>query len=168
MNPIVPIIMALGAILFFVGIYFLIKLGFRQIKIVKMRGKEYQLWRFVLTTVLSGVALIMLSVFIQRTFPPELEPEPEPIQSVVSSNIKYELESLLSDIDDNSPLMTAVSRFQSEYQDALQKGDKKTADLLILEMAFIIRTELKKQGYSAHETEREVARIMRILQSNLN
>ncbi len=166
MHSIVPIIMAVGAISFFVGIYFLIKLGFKQIKIVKMRGKEYPLMRFVMTTVSSGIVLIMLSVYMQILFPPEPEPEMAPTQIAVSSNLKYELEALFSNVDDESALMIAVNRFQSEYQDALQEGNRNTIELLILEMAFRLRTELQNQNYPAHQVEQEVARIMRILRQD--
>jgi hypothetical protein len=167
-HSIVPIIMAIGAILFFVAIYVLIKQGFKQIKTVKVRGKEYPLMRFVLTTSLSGIALIMLSVYIQILFPPEPEPELAPTHAAVSSNLKYELEALFSNVDDESALMTAISRFQSEYQDAIQEGDRNTTELLILEMAFRLRTELKNQDYPAHQIEQEVARIMRILREDPN
>ncbi len=163
MQPIVPIIMAVGAILFFVGIFILARLGFKQIKIVKFRGKEYPRGRFVLTTVLSGIALIMISVFVQKIFPPEPEQELAPIQSSISSNLKYELETLFSDVEDEGALMTAINRFQTEYQAAAEENSRNTMDLLILEMAFRLRTELNEQGYPAHQTEQEVARIMRIL-----
>ena len=168
MHPIVPIIMALGAILFFAGVFYLAKLGLKQIKTIKVRGKEYTLTRFVLTTTLSGTALIMLSVYIQILFPPEPELELVPTQAVVSSNLKYELETLFSDVSDESALMTAISRFQSEYQDALNEGDRNTVELLILEMAFRLRTELQNQDFPAHQIEKEVARIMQILRENPN
>lgn len=168
MHSIVPIIMALGAIPFFVGTYYLAKLGFKQIKIIKIRGKEYSLTRFVLTTTLSGIALIMLSVYIQILFPPEPEPEIVPTQVDVSSNLKYELETLFSDIDDEGALMTAISRFQSEYQEAMNEGDRNTVELLILEMAFRLRTELKNQDFPARDIEKEVTRIMQNLREDSN
>ncbi|MCH9639849.1 MAG: hypothetical protein K0U40_10190 [Betaproteobacteria bacterium] len=166
MHPIVPIIMALGAIPFLVGTFYLAKLGLKQIKIIKIRGKEYTLTRFVLTTTLSGIALIMLSVYIHILFPPEPEPEIAPTQAAVSSNLKYELETLFSDVDDEGPLMIAINRFQSEYQAALQEGDRNTIELLILEMAFRLRTELKNQDFPTHQIENEVTRIMKILREN--
>ena len=108
----------------------------------------------------------MLSVYIQILFPPEPEPEMAPTQAAISSNLKYELEALFSNVDDESALMIAVNRFQSEYQDALQEGNRNTIELLILEMAFRLRTELQNQNYPAHQVEQEVARIMRILRQD--
>ena len=166
MHPIVPIIMALGAIPFLVGTFYLAKLGLKQIKVIKIRGKEYTLTRFVLTTTLSGIALIMLSVYIQILFPPEPELEIAPTQAAVSSNLKYELETLFSDVEDEGALMAAISRFQLEYQDALNEGDRNTVELLILEMAFRLRTELNNQDFPAHQIENEVNRIMQMLRED--
>ena len=59
--------------------------------------------------------------------------------------------------------MAAISRFQTEYQMALQKGDKNTMDLLALEIAYRIRMELEKQEIPASRIERDVERILTIL-----
>ena len=59
--------------------------------------------------------------------------------------------------------MTAINRFQTEYQAASQKGDKNTMDLLALEIAYRIRTELEKREIPANRIEREVERILAIL-----
>lgn len=169
MHPIVPIIMALGAILFLVGIIVFARLGLQRISIVKLLGKEYKLWRFVVATVGLGVALIMLSVLIQKHIPYQSEPDSQSLQPVLSSNLKYELESILSRMDiDKDTMMVAINRFQVEYQEASQRGDKNTMDLLILEMAYRIRTELKNQNYPENQIEREVERIIGLLKQKPN
>lgn len=169
MHPIVPAIMALGAILFLVGIIVFARLGLQRISIVKLLGKEYKLWRFVVATVGSGVALIMLSVLIQKHIPYQPESDPQSLQPVLSSNLKYELESILSRMDiDKDTMMVAINRFQVEYQEASQRGDKNTMDLLILEMAYRIRTELKNQNYPENQIEREVERIIGLLKQKPN
>jgi len=168
-HPIVPIIMALGAILFLVGIIVFARLGLQRISIVKLLGKEYKLWRFVVATVGLGVALIMLSVLIQKHIPYQSEPDSQSLQPVLSSNLKYELESILSRMDiDKDTMMVAINRFQVEYQEASQRGDKNTMDLLILEMAYRIRTELKNQNYPENQIEREVERIIGLLKQKPN
>ncbi|MBX3641231.1 MAG: hypothetical protein KF888_12180 [Nitrosomonas sp.] len=60
-------------------------------------------------------------------------------------------------------MMNAINRFQKEYQDALSKGEKNTMELLILEMSFLIRTELEKQNYPSHRIGSEVERVMQFL-----
>jgi len=161
--------MAFGAILFLVGMIVFARLGFQRINIVKLLGKEYKLWHFVVVTVGSGVALIMLSVLIQKHVPYQPEPDSKSLQPMISSNLKYELESILSSVDiDNNAMMTAINRFQSEYQEASQRGDKNTMDLLILEMAYRIRTELKNRNYPENQIEREVERIIGFLKKKPN
>lgn len=163
MHPIVPVIMALGAILFFVGIAMQTLFGARRINIVKLRGKDYKLWRIVLATIGSGVALIMISVLIPKYMP--YQPEvPQSTQPVISGNLKYELESILSSSNlNNDAMMNAINRFQMEYQEASQRGDENTMDLLILEIAYRIRTELQNRNYPESQIEREVERITVIL-----
>ena len=163
MHPIVPIIMALGAILFFAGIAVQTWFGARRINIVKLRGKDYKLWRIVLATLGSGVALIMISVLIPKYMP--YQPEaPQSTQPVISGNLKYELESILSSSNlNNDAMMNAINRFQMEYQEASQRGDENTMDLLILEIAYRIRTELQNRNYPESQIEREVERITAIL-----
>ncbi|MEK6735262.1 MAG: hypothetical protein AABY47_01720 [Pseudomonadota bacterium] len=164
MHPIIPTIMSLGTLSFLVGIFIQAWLGAKKIKTIRLFGKEYKLWQFVLISVGSGITLIMISVHLPKYLPYEPEPDPHAQQPAISSNLKFELQSLLSKIDaNNDTLMPAINRFQREYQTAMQKGDKNTMDLLILEMAFIIRTELKKQNHPENEVEREVERIMGFL-----
>lgn len=156
--------MSLGALSFLLGIFVQAWFGSKKIKTFRLFGNEYKIWKFVFILVGSGIALIMISVHLPKHLPYEPEPDPYAQQPVVSGNLKFELQSLLSKIDaNNDTLMPAISRFQREYQIAMQKGDKNTMDLLILEMAFIIRTELKKQNHPENEVEREVERIMGFL-----
>ena len=164
MHPIVPIIMALGVILFLVGIAVQTRFGFQHINTIKLRGKEYKLWYFVATTVIAGVALIMLSVLIPKYMPYQPDSAPQSSQPVLSSNLKYELDSSLSSIDlNNDTMMSAISRFQVEYQEASQRSEKNTMDLLILEIAYRIRTELQNQNYPENQIERAVEKIIGIL-----
>lgn len=163
MHPIVPVIMALGAILFFLGIAVQAWFGVRRINIVKLRGKDYKLWRIVLAIVGSGVALIMISVLIPKYMPYQPEAS-KSVQPVISSNLKYELDSILSSSNlNNDAMMNAINRFQAEYQEASQRGDKNTMDLLVLEIAYRIRTELQNRNYPENRIEHEVERITVIL-----
>ncbi|WP_297325336.1 hypothetical protein [Nitrosomonas sp.] len=168
MHPIVPIIMALGAILFFVGIGVQARLGVQRINSIKLRGKEYKLWHFVVVTVGSGVALIMLSVLIPKYVPYQPESTQQSSQPLISSNLKYELDSILSSMRLNDDaMMNAISRFQVEYQKASQNSDKNTMDLLVLEIAYRIRTELQNRSYPENQVEREVERITGILKQSI-
>jgi hypothetical protein len=156
--------MALGAILFLVGIAVQARLGFQRINMIKLRGKEYKLWYLVLTTVAAGVALIMISVLIPKYMPYQPESASNSAQPVLSSNLKYELDSILSSMDlDNEIIMSAIGRFQVEYQEASQRGEKNTMDLLILEIAYRIRIELQNRNHTENQIEREVERIIGIL-----
>ncbi|SFF10195.1 hypothetical protein [Nitrosomonas sp. Nm166] len=167
MHPIVPIIMALGAILFLVGIIVYARLGMQRINIIKLRGKEYKLWRFVVATVGSGIVLIMLSVLIPKYIPYQPESTPQPSQPIMFGNLKYELDSLLSSLDiKNDAMMNTINRFQGEYQEASEKGDKNTMDLLVLEIAYRIRTELQTRKYPDHLIEREIEKIISILKQS--
>lgn len=164
MHPIVPAIMAFGAILFLAGVIVYTWLGAQRVNIVKLRGKEYKLWYFVVVTVGSGVALIMSSVLIQKYIPYQSETNAQSSQPLLSGNLKYELESVLSSMNiDKNVMMTAINRFQVEYQEASQRGDKNTMDLLILEMAYRVRAELVNQNYPENQIEREVERITNLL-----
>jgi len=163
-HSIVPIIMTLGAILFLIGIVTQSWLGFQRINIIKLRGKEYKLWYFVTTTVAAGVTLIMISVLIPKYMPYQPDSASQSSQPVLSSNLKYELDSSLSSMDlNNDTMMSAISRFQVEYQEASQRSEKNTMDLLILEIAYRIRTELQNQNYPENQIEREVEKIIGIL-----
>ncbi|MBX3616756.1 hypothetical protein [Nitrosomonas sp.] len=167
MHPIVPIIMALGAILFFAGIIVQARLGAKRIKTINLRGKEYKLWQFVLMTIGSGVALIIVSVSIPKYMPYQPESAIPSIQPVISENLKYELDSILSGLEiNNGPMLNAISRFQTEFQEALKQGDKNIEDLLVLEIAYRIRTDLQNQGYPENQIEREVEKIIGILKQS--
>lgn len=168
MHPMVPIIMTFGVILFVIGIIVYALFGIQKINVVKFLGKEYRLWRFVMVTIGSGTALIMISVLMPKYIHYQPEQAQQSTQPLLSSNLKYELDTLLSSLNLTSTAMTnAVNRFQVEYQAASQKGEKNAMDLLLLELGFIIRTELQNQNYPANQVEREVERVLNILkQSN--
>ncbi len=163
MNPIVPVMMAVGAIIFFTGLSALIRLNFKKTTTINFFGKVYGPWRFIVITIFSGVALIMVSTHLNKLFPPEVEATQEAHSIVLSSNLRYELSSIFPADGNNEKMINAISRFQKEYQGALSKGEKNTMELLILEMSFLIRTELQKQNYPSHQIGSEVERIMRFL-----
>ncbi|PTN10741.1 hypothetical protein [Nitrosomonas aestuarii] len=164
MNPIVPIIMAFGAVLFLVGVIVLARLTVKKTKTIKFFGKEYRLWRFVFTTTSSGMALIMLSIYTHKLLPPE-SIQSESTQAVigVSSNLRYELETILPNDQNNARMLNTITRFQKEYQEALQNKDKITLDILTMEMTQIIELELEKQEHPSHQISSEINRIMRFL-----
>ncbi|MCC6921544.1 MAG: hypothetical protein IT525_00535 [Nitrosomonas sp.] len=163
MNPIVPFIMAVGAIIFFIGLSALIRLNFKKTKTIHFFGRTYGIWRFILTTILSGVVLIMSSIHLNKLFPLDTQIITNETPVNLSSNLKYELSSILQTDENNTKMMDAINRFQKEYQEAISKGDKNTMELLVLEMSFLIRTELEKQNYPYHQIGSEVERIMRFL-----
>ena len=164
MHPIVPVIMSLGAILFLIGIGVQAWFGVKKINTITLRGKEYKIWQFVIVTVGLGTALFMVSVLVPKYIPYQPEQTPQIAQPVLPGNLKYELESTLSSLNiNNDAMMTAISRFQIEYQTASQKGDKNTMDLLALEIAFRVRTELEKREIPASRIEKEVERVLIIL-----
>lgn len=163
MNPIVPFIMAVGAIIFFIGLSVLIRLNFKKTKTINFFGKTYGTWRFILTTILSGVVFIMSSIYLNKLFPPDTQIAMDGAPVNLSSNLKYELSSILPADGNNTKIMDAINRFQKEYQNAISKGDQNTMELLVLEMSFLIRTELEKQDYPYHQIGSEVERIMRFL-----
>ncbi|HNP25554.1 MAG TPA: hypothetical protein PKM20_02330 [Nitrosomonas sp.] len=164
MNPIVPIIMTFGAVSFIVGITVLARLSIKRTKTIKFFGKEYRLWRFVFTTISSGIALIMVSIYTHKLLPPEpMQAETTQADLDISSNLRYELETILPNDQNNARMLNAINRFQKEYQKALQNKDKITLDILTMEMAQIIEFELEKQDYPSHQISSEVNRIMRFL-----
>lgn len=164
MHPIVPVIMSLGAILFLIGIGIQAWFGVKRINAIKLRGKEYKLWQFVAATVGLGTALFMISVLIPKYIPYQPEQASQAAQPAIPGNLKYELESTLSSLNlNNETMMAAITRFQTEYQTASQKGDKNTMDLLALEIAYRIRMELEKREIPGSRIEREVERILAIL-----
>lgn len=168
MHPLVPIIMALGVILFLVGITVFTRFGAKKINVVRFLNKEYALWRFVVTTIGAGIALIMISVLIPKYIHYQPEQQQQPTQPILSSNLKYELDAVLNSLNLTSDAMVnAMNRFQVEFQAASAKGEKNTMDLLTLELSFRIRTELQNQNYPDHQIEREIERILNIVkQSN--
>ncbi len=164
MNPIVPIIMTFGVVSFIVGITVLARLSIKKTKTIKFFGKEYRLWRFVFTTISSGIALIMLSIYTHKLLPPETtQMETTQADLDISSNLRYELETILPNDQNNTRMLNAIHRFQKEYQEALQNKDKITLDILTMEMTQIIELELEKQDYPSHQISSEVNRIMHFL-----
>ena len=164
MHPLVPIIMALGAILFLIGIIVQAWFGVKRTSVIKLRGKEYKIWQFVAITVGSGVALFMLSVLLPKYMPYEPEKGSQLAQPTLPGNLKYELDSILASLNiKNDIMLNAIDRFQVEYQAASQKGDKNTMDLLALEIAYRIRTELQNLGHAESRIERDVEGILGIL-----
>ncbi|GJL74368.1 hypothetical protein [Nitrosomonas sp.] len=164
MNPIVPVIMTFGVVSFIVGITVLARLSIKRTKTIKFFGKEYRLWRFVFTTISSGIALIMVSIYTHKLLPPEpMQAETTQADLDISSNLRYELETILPNDQNNARMLNAINRFQKEYQKALQNKDKITLDILTMEMAQIIEFELEKQDYPSHQISSEVNRIMRFL-----
>lgn len=163
MNPIVPVIMAIGILSFAIGLVVLIRLNFNKSKTIRFFGKTYGRGRFIFTTILSGVVLIMISINIQKLFPVDTDSVVDEIPVAVSSNLRYELSSVLPVDEENPRLMNAINRFQKEYQAAVSSGDRNTMELLILEMAFLIRTELEKNNHPPHQIGSEVERIMKFL-----
>ena len=159
MHSIVPIIMLLGGIAFFTGVFVLAKFGLQQIKQVKFFGKEYKLGRFTVATVGSGILLILLSIIIHKSVP--YTPETAAQQNLPAQNARsdFEQELALSDITSDA-MVSYVKNFQQEYQTALEEGNETTVELLRLELQFRLRTELENQGLEGSQLEQEVNRIM--------
>ncbi len=167
MHPMVPIIMALGAILFLVGIIIQAWFGIKRINTIRLRNKEYKVWQFVLAMIGSGVGLIMISVILPKHIVYQPEPASLSLQPLLSSNLKYELDSLLASTNlNNDAMISAIDRFQIEYQEASQRNDKNTMDLLILEFTYRVRSELQNRDYSESQIEREIERITNILRQS--
>lgn len=167
MHPIVPIIMALGAILFFVGLAVQIRLGAKRINTIKLRNKEYKVWQFVILMIGSGVALIMISVILPKHIAYQPESASQSPQPLLSGNLKYELDSVLSSMDLNNPtIINAIGRFQTEYQEASERKDHNTMELLIMEFTHRIRAELQNRDYPESQIEREITRISNILRQS--
>lgn len=165
MHPIVPIIMALGLLTFITGLFIYTRNEIKQQKIVTIRGTDYRLWKFVITTVTLGIALVMLSVYIHKQVPYQIEQEVPEVKAPLSSNLKYELESIMPDYE-NSPLSTYVTRFLNEYKSALNDDDETTMSLLSLEMELRIKTALQEQGRSTDDIAQETKRIMTFLKQH--
>lgn len=163
MHPIVPIIMALGAISFFTGLTVLARLGMQRIKEVNVFGKVYTLWRFTFITIGVGIILIMLSVLIHQNVPYTPEIEAPKSQLVQSGTSDYELGLILSGIEGNV-IDDYLTQFRMEYHEALNKGDKNTTELLLLELQFRMRTELEKHGLEPAQIDEKINSIMSLLQ----
>ncbi len=151
--------MATGAILFFIGLAVLVGQGFKKNATIRFLEKEYRLGRFVTAATVAGITFIMVAVYIQKLFPTETA-QTKIAQPTISSNLKYELEAILPSDESNTKITKAINRFQKEYHNALENDDKNTSELLVLEMAFLIRAELEKQNYPSHQIGSEVERIM--------
>lgn len=164
MHPIVPIIMAIGAISFLVGLFFLARLGMQRIKEINVFGKIYALWRFALTTIGSGVALIMLSVLIHQNVPYTPASDVTQAEFTRSGVSDYELGLILGNIDRNL-IDSYIEQFQKEYYNALTNDDKTTAGLLLLELKHNMRTELEKHGTEPSQIEEKINRVVSLLQA---
>ncbi len=164
MHPIVPIIMAIGAISFLVGLFFLARLGMQRIKVINIFGKVYALWRFALTTIGSGIALIMLSVLIYQNVPYTPASDVTQAEFTQSGVSDYELGLILEGIDRNL-IDSYIVQFQKEYYYALTNDDKPTAELLLLELKHNMRTELEKHGTEPSQIEEKINRVVSLLQA---
>lgn len=164
MNPIVPTIMALGVVIFIIGIAVQLRLGVDRINVVKLLGKEMKLFYFLMVTVGIGTVLIMSSVLLHKYVPYQPDSGNQSAQAMLSGNQKYELESTLSSLNLNKDaMMTAINRFQTEYQEASRRGEKNSMDLLLLEMAYRVRAELQNRNLSESQIESDVERVMSLL-----
>ena len=159
MHSIVPIIMLLGGIAFFAGVFVFARFGLQQTNQVKFFGKEYKLWRFTTATVGSGILLILLSIIIHKSIPYTPETSAQQTLPAQSARSDFEQELALSDITSNA-MVAYVRNFQQEYRTALEEGDETTVELLRLELQFRLRTELENQGFEGNQLEQEVNRIM--------
>ena len=165
MHSIVPIIMLLGAIVFFGGVFVFARFGLQQIKQVKFFGKEFKLWRFTTATVGSGILLILLSIIIHKSIPYTPETSAQQTLPAQSARSDFEQELALSDITDDA-MVAYVKNFQQEYRTALEEGDETTVELLRLELQFRLRTELENQGLEGNQLDQEINRIMARLPQN--
>ncbi len=164
MHPIVPIIMAIGAISFLVGLFFLARLGMQRIKEINVFGKVYTLWRFSLASIGSGFALIMLSVLIHQNVPYTPASDVTQAEFTQSGVSDYELGLILGSIDRNL-IDNYIAQFQKEYYNALVTGDKTTAELLLLELKYNMRTELEKHGIDPSQIEEKINHVVLLLQA---
>lgn len=162
MHSIVPIIMAVGAISFFIGLFFLARLGMQRIKEINLFGKTYSLWRFTTITIGSGAGLIMLSVLIHQNVPYTPASDVTQAQFTQAGVSEYELGLILENIDRNL-IDNYVKQFQKEYYTALANDDKSTAGLLLLELKYNLRTELEKHGTAPSQIEEKINRVVTLL-----
>ena len=164
MHSIVPIIMAVGVILFFIGLFFLARLGMQRIKEVNMFGKTFSLWRFTTTAIGSGIGLIMISVLIHQNVPYSPASDVTQAQFAKPDVSEYELGLILENIDRNL-IDNYVKQFQKEYYTALANNDKSTSGLLLLELKYNLRTELEKHGTEPSQIEEKINRVVILLQA---
>lgn len=162
MHSIVPIIMAVGAISFFIGLFFLARLGMQRLKEIDLFGKTYSLSRFTTATIGSGIVLIMLSVLIHQNVPYTPASDVTQAQFTQSGVSEYELELILETIDRNL-IDNYLKQFQKDYYTALANDDKSTAGLLLLELKYNLRTELEKQGTEPSQIEEKINRVVTLL-----
>jgi len=163
-HPIIPILMSLGAILFLAGIIVFALLGMQRVNVIRIFGKNHQLWQFVTMTVGSGIALIVLSAMLQKHIFYEPTVASKLLKTEIPSSIKYELQSSLSSLKIDTPeLTTAIRRYQAEYLDALQDSDERTMELLSLELSYRLKTAMAAQRYPEKQIEHEVKQIMNLL-----
>ena len=167
MHPIVPIIMAVGAISFFIGLFFLARLGMQRIKIINVFGKTYSLWRFTSITIGSGVGLIMLSVIIHQNVPYTPASDVTQAEFTRPNVSDYELGLILENIDRNL-IDNYLKQFQKDYYIALSNNDKSTAGLLLLELKYNLRTELEKNDVEPFQIEEKIERVVSLLQAQQN
>lgn len=164
MHPITPILMSLGAILFLTGIIVFAFLGMQRVNVVKVFGKNHQLWQFVTITVGSGIALIILSAMLQKHIFYQPVAASKLLKTEIPGSIKYELQSNLSSLKIDTPeLTTAIRRYQAEYLAALQEDDERAMGLLSLELSYRLKTALAAQKYSEKQIDHEVEQIMSLL-----
>ena len=164
MHTIVPIIMAIGAISFLIGIFFLARLGMQRIKEFNFFGKTYSLWRFTTVTIASGAGLIILSVLIHQNVPYTSASDVTQEQFTQQGVSEYELGLILDNIDTNL-IDNYVKQFQKEYYTAVSNNDKSTAGLLLLELKYNLRTELEKHGTEPSQIEEKINRVVTLLQA---
>jgi hypothetical protein len=161
-HSIVPIIMAVGAISFFIGLFFLARLGMQRLKEINLFGKTYSLWRFTTITIGSGAGLIMLSVLIHQNVPYTPASDVTQEQFTQAGVSEYELGLILENIDRNL-IDNYVKQFQKDYYTALANDDKSTAGLLLLELKYNLRTELEKHGTEPSKIEEKINRVVTLL-----
>lgn len=167
MHSIVPIIMSLGGIIFFTGLFVFAKFGLQQVKQVNFFGKEYKLWRFTTATVSSGILLIMLSIIVHKSIPYTPESSGQQTLPTQAAKSDFEQELALSDITSKA-MVAYVKNFQQEYQTAIEEDDETTMGLLRMELQFRLRTELENQGLEGNQLDQEVNRIMARLPQKAN
>ena len=112
--------MAIGALIFFIGLAVLVRQGFKKKQNYPiLKKKNLEPGRFAATATVAGVSMIMVSIYIQKLFPVE-SAQTQVTQAAISSNLKYELEAILPNDESNVKITKAINRFQEEYHGALK------------------------------------------------